>query len=555
MIAAIAFGVGVYFSGGSDDRDSVDRFAAAWAAGDYAAMYAELSPEAQTEFADQEFVEAYEEAMEVSTLTAIEVGESRGPIDHNGEQQVAVPIEYTTRSFGVVSGELGVPVSDGMVAWSPRLVFPGLEDGEELDRKTTAPKRAPIVAADGSALAEGPASARTTVGAGGILTGEIGEPPTERAREMKRQGFADGTPAGTNGLELAFDGKLAGTPGGKLLAKGGSETRVLAQAKPIPGKPLKTTIDPDLQQAAATALGDLFGGVAVLDADNGDVKALAGIAFSAPQPPGSVMKIITVGAGLTEGITSLDTDYPVVTSEIVDGREIENAHGETCGGDLTTSFAKSCNTVFAPMGAELGPERLIKEAETYGFNSPPTLYNDEALAATQPASSTIPDPLASDLDTGVSAIGQGQVLATPLQIASVAQTIANDGTRSPTSIVKNPDLQSSFEGAEVLSPEIADDIKGMMVEVVNSGTGQAAKLPNTTVAGKTGTAELGPSVDQVVDPTDPDAEVELDVDAWFAAFAPAKNPKLAVAVMIVNADGDGGVVAAPIAARVLAAGL
>ena len=464
-------------------------------------------------------------------------------------------IALTTASFGIISSEIGIPVSDGAVDWRPSLVFPGLEPGEQLDRKMRAPERAKILAADRSPLASGPAAARTTVGAGGIVTGELGAAPAERAAEMRGQGFPEGTPAGNNGLELAFDGLLAGTPGGSLLAVGQGGRRTLAKGDPIPGSPLRTTIDPELQGIAAEALGGQFGGVAVLDARNGEVRALAGLAFSAPQPPGSTFKVITAVGALEEGLAEPSTEYPVVTSADAGGRQIDNAHEEPCGGTLVQSFARSCNTVFAPLGVELGPERLLELSERFGFNSPPTIYNEAAIAATQPASSTIPDPIEGDIEAGVSAIGQGKVLATPLQMASIAQTIANDGVRSPTSMVKDPELVAEVGEVQVTTPEIAAEVGKMMVEVVRSGTGSAGALPNTTVAGKTGTAELGPKPGSAVDPANPDAEPELEVDAWFTAYAPAKKPKLAVAVMIVNADGDGGVVAAPIARQILDAAL
>lgn len=368
------------------------------------------------------------------------------------------------------------------------------------------------------------------------------------------EGYPEGEPAGTSGLELAFDEVLAGTPGGKLLAVGEGQ-RVIARSRPEPGKPLRTTIDPELQNAAAAALGDRFGGIAVLDAQNGDVLALAGIAFSAPQPPGSTFKIITASGALEAGITEPGEEFPVQTSTVAGGREIANAHDEPCGGNLVESFAHSCNTVFAPLGVELGGEKLLEEAEQFGFNAPPSLYYEEAMEATEPPSSTIPDPIGAEVDVAVSAIGQGQVLATPLVMASVAQTIANNGVRSPTSLVKSGEYAAEGGDTQVVPAGVADQVREMMIEVVASGTGTAAALPDAVVAGKTGTAELGPKPDQVIDPDNPDAEPELEVDAWFAAFAPAKDPKLAIAVMIVNADGDGGVVAAPIARDVLAAGL
>jgi peptidoglycan glycosyltransferase len=122
-------------------------------------------------------------------------------------------------------------------------------------------------------------------------------------------------------------------------------------------------------------------------------------------------------------------------------------------------------------------------------------------------------------------------------------------------MVKGAELGPETGDVKVTTPEIAAEVGGMMVEVVRSGTGSVAALPNAVVAGKTGTAELGPKAGSVVNPDNPDAGPELEVDAWFTAYAPAKKPRLAVAVMIVNADGDGGVVAAPIARQILEAAL
>ena len=554
LLAALAFGAGALIASGSAEVDSAERFAVAWEEKDYGAMYAELNPASKAEIAQEDFEAAYEAARQISTLTGIDAGESRGPISEGDSEVVAVSIDAETESFGAISGELPVPVADGGVDWQPNLVFPGLEDGEELDRKTKPPERAPILGVDGSPLAEGPVDARVTNGAGGIVTGEIGEAKPEREKELVADGFPEGSLAGISGLEMAFDEQLAGTPGGKLLAVSGGSNRVLAERDPQPGKPLKTTIDPAIQQLAADALGSQYGGVAVLDAKNGDVRALAGIAFTAPQPPGSTMKIVTAAAALDDGTVDLDSTYDPVSTTIVGGREIRNSNEQVCGGNLVEAFAQSCNTVFAPIGVDLGAERLVEASEKFGFNSPPTLYNDEALKAIEPPESTIPTELGSDIDVGVSAIGQGQVLATPLSMASIAQTIANNGVRSPTSIVEQKGLKSDQRPVEVVSPETADKMRKLMIEVVKSGTGTAAAVPQAQVAGKTGTAELGPDPNAEVDPENPE-DVEQLVDAWFAAFAPADKPELALAVMIVEADGDGGAVAAPIASQIFGGAL
>jgi cell division protein FtsI/penicillin-binding protein 2 len=148
---------------------------------------------------------------------------------------------------------------------------------------------------------------------------------------------------------------------------------------------------------------------------------------------------------------------------------------------------------------------------------------------------------------GETSIGQGEVLASPLAMASVAQTIANDGVRLPTSIVKDADLRPADEPVEVTSPEIAKEVETMMLEVVRSGTGTAAQIPGITVAGKTGTAELGPAdlaPGQVLGEGEEPPQKE---NAWFASYAPAENPELAMAVLLVDTPGGGGTVAAPIA--------
>ncbi len=551
IVCLIAFIAGAAVAAGSDERDSVTRFGAAWADGDIEAMYAELSPDSQAQYSLEDLQAAYDEAAATSTTTSVSVDETRGPLDQGGTEVVALPTTIQTTAFGEVSGEIAVPVSGDGIGWEPNLVFPGLGEGDELEAETVVPKRAPILAADRSVIAEGPASARTTNGTGGIITGETAPPTPERQKEMLALGFPKGTPAGSNGIELAFDAVLAGTPGGKLFAAGEGGRTLIAQRAPIPGEPVRTTIEPGLQDATAAALGDTLGGAAVLNAKTGEVLALAGFGFSAPQPPGSTFKVITTTAALESGVTKPSEQFPIETAAFVEGREIANAYDESCGGSLVTSFALSCNSVFAPLGVRVGGEGLVETAELFGFNSPPTLYNPEALALTQPPESTIPREIGTDVDVAVTAIGQGEVLATPLEMAAVSQAVGNGGIRLPNAIVADPELAGDYPPVKVMSPEVADQLKQMMIEVVNSGTGSAGAVPGVTVAGKTGTAELGTSSGETPEGEDP----ELDVDAWFTAFAPADKPKLAVAVLVVNAPGDGGSVAAPIAQQILSAGL
>ena len=555
IIAIVAFALGANAgSPDSPDRQAAERFSDAWARKDFGAMYRELNEASRRTVDEDEFAAAYRGAAEVATLRRLEVGSPSGLEDADRGSVVPVPVEAGTVAFGPVEGEIRVPYAEGGIAWDPSLVFPGLRSGEQLENRIDLAPRAAILARDGTPLAEGPADAREhPLGSAAIdVTGEVGEAQEEDQPALARQGFPAGTPVGISGLEQAFNARLAGRPGGSLLAvdQESGSARILTQAQPTDGAPVKTTIDPDLQVAAVSGLAGRAGGVAVLDARSGDVRALAGQAFSAPQPPGSTFKTITTTAALEKGVVSLDDEFEITDGANVGGRFISNANGESCGGTFREAFAESCNADFAPLGPKIGNDDFVETAERFGFNSPPTLYAPRIVAEVDPPESTIPTEIGEEVDLGVTAIGQGEVLATPLQMASVAQTIGNDGVRQPTSLVANAKLRPHAEPVRVMSKKIADDLTELMVGVVTGGTGYAAAIPEAQVAGKTGTAELGPKPG-----TEGEEEPEQIKDAWFTAFAPAEKAKLAVGILLIEAEAAGGEVAAPIASEVLSAGL
>ncbi|MGC1166907.1 MAG: penicillin-binding transpeptidase domain-containing protein [Solirubrobacterales bacterium] len=555
IVAIVAFAFGAAAGApGSPQKDAASRFAEAWAVESFAAMYKELNPASKASIELNDFAIAYREADRVATLRALEPGSTHDPFSRDGETVVPVPVAVTTVAFGRFEEEVEIPYADGGIDWDPSLVFPGLREGEHLKSQIDLAPRAQILAADGSPLAEGPATEREhPLGSAAIdVTGEVGEAGEDDLDKLARQGFTPDTPVGISGLERAFNTRLAGKPGGSLLAMDAAETavRVLAQAEPRQGAPVKTTIDPDLQEAAVSALAGRSGGIAVLDTRSGNVRALAGQAFSAPQPPGSTFKLVTTVAALEKGVLSLDDEFEIVDGVNVGGRFIYNANGEFCGGTLPQAFAESCNADFAPLGPEIGNDDLVGAAEDFGFNSPPTLYAPKYVREAELQESTIPTEIGEEIDLGVSAIGQGEVLATPLQMASVAQTIANGGVRQPTSIVANEKLRPDAKPERVMSRKLADDMTDLMVGVITEGTGTAGAISEAQVAGKTGTAELGPK------PGQEDEENPIQIkDAWFAAFAPAEKPRLAVGVLLIEAEAAGGDVAAPVAAAVLSAGL
>ena len=564
LIALIAFVIGANAgASGSAESEAAERFAEAWERNEFAAMYRELNPGSQRKIELNDFVTAYREAEEAATLSSLEAAEPRDPssieVPEEGSQAeertvVPVPVAVTTVAFGPLETVLELPFAEGGIAWEKSLAFPGLRSGERLESEVELAPRAAILAADGSPLAEGPAEARShPLGSAAIdVTGEVGMAEEADAETLARHGFPPGTPVGVSGLERAFNARLAGRPGGSLLAVSAASgaTRTLAEAEPRAGAPVKTTIDPDLQEATVSALAGRVGGIAVLDTRSGNVRALAGYAFSAPQPPGSTFKMITTVAALQKGVLSLDDEFEIVDGVNVGGRFIENANGEFCGGTFREAFAESCNADFAPLGPEIGNDELVSVAERFGFNSPPTLYAERIVAQVEPEMSTIPAEIGEEIDLGVTAIGQGEVLATPLQMASVAQTIANGGMRQPTSIVANRKLRPEAKPVRVMSEQIADELTELMVGVVAGGTGTAGAIAEAQVAGKTGTAELGPK------PGEENAETPEQIkDAWFAAFAPAERPQLAVGVLLIEAEASGGEVAAPAASEVLSAGL
>ena len=538
-LALVAGGAGMVV--GSQAQSSSQRtageFAEAWERGDHSAMYDMLDDASREVHTRREFRDAYRAAAATATATGVDAGDPEGERDGS----VAIPVEVETRVFGTVRAKLRLPVHDEQVTWGPLLAFPGLRRGEALARTSEPPERAPLLSRNGKVLAEGPADARSSpleAIAGSIAGTLLPEETAAERRALYARGFPRDWPTGQNGLEHAFEQRLAGRPGGRLFAG----DRVIAEATPRPAPPVRTTIDTRLQEAAVTALAGRFGGVAALDARNGEIQALAGLAFSGPQPPGSTFKIVTTAAALEQDLVKPSTRFPVESHALIDGVELQNANGEFCGGTFRNSFAHSCNSVFGPLGVKVGAEALVDASWRFGWNQRPTVAGE--VPSTLPPANEIK----SDLEIASTAIGQFRTLATPLVMASVAQTIAAGGVRYLPTLT----LGERTDRVRVTSGEVARTIQSLMVDVVEYGTGTAAALPGVKVAGKTGTAELEDTRDPEtgeIAPSDPS-----NTDAWFTAYAPAAMPELAVAVMLVRA-GAGGATAAPAARVVLDAAL
>ncbi|MFM8999312.1 MAG: penicillin-binding transpeptidase domain-containing protein [Actinomycetota bacterium] len=395
---------------------------------------------------------------------------------------------------------------------------------------------------------------------------------------------------GPTRVERAADDALAGRSAALLPAT--LVDRILGT--PRAGGDVVTTIDPELQRAAADALGDRPGAVVAIDPATGDVLALvanpsydpnrlAGLrgepvraawdeltadpaqpllsrASEELYPPGSTFKIITAAAALAAGYgpqsrwpnpTSLD--LPDTTAAL------DNFGGTRCLGaaeeiTLADAFRVSCNVTFGEIGLALGPERLVAQARAFGFGADPGAH---LIPFDLPAAGgVVPDATAfADRRPAVaiSAIGQADVLANPLQMALVSAAVANGGVlMRPRLLLEVRDPSGAVVerfGTEAwgrpMTPEDARALAELMASVVAAGTGTAAAIDGVVVAGKTGTAQHGGGPIP---------------HAWFTGFAPLGGPVAAVAVLVLDggslgSEATGGRVAAPVARAVLAAAL
>ncbi|HSE09907.1 MAG TPA: penicillin-binding protein 2 [Nocardioidaceae bacterium] len=266
-------------------------------------------------------------------------------------------------------------------------------------------------------------------------------------------------------------------------------------------------------------------------------------------PPGSTFKLVTAAAALSSGQYTPESMVPggaELDLPLTDDT-LPNSGGGTCGGErvtLTQALMVSCNVAFGWLGMELGDDALREQAEKFGFGDK---YLDDLNGQVESVFPADPD----EPQTAISAIGQFEVAATPLQMAMVTAGIANGGTvmkpylvdevRSPNLDVLDKANPEPYRSA--VSSSVARDLTQMMIEVVDRGTGTTAQIPGIKVGGKTGTAQTS---------------VDRNPYAWFVSFAPADNPQVAVAVLIEDAGVardaiSGSGLAAPIAKRVMEA--
>lgn len=290
--------------------------------------------------------------------------------------------------------------------------------------------------------------------------------------------------------------------------------------------------------------------------NNADPSVLTNRAIQRPYPPGSTMKVVTAAAALDSGAVSADEPIDAPSGIDISGTPLANDYNQDFPGEtMQDALTNSVNTYFAQVGERVGEKTMLEYMRRFGFEKDPQVELPDAqkapsgvFASDKQGNLSLTD---SGFDVGRVAIGQGgqegQILATPFQMAEVAATIANGGKlMKPTLIqeIKDPDGRTTDSlspevQSDVISSDTAAQLATMMTSVVDEGTAAAlaGDLGGTPFAGKTGTAEI---------------DLQGTNQPWFIAFAPVDNPQIAVAATIESCNGCfGGEVAGPIATAVM----
>lgn len=382
--------------------------------------------------------------------------------------------------------------------------------------------------------------------------------------------------AGRTGLERAFDERLTGRTGGEIWVVDPSGFRYerTTYRPPTQGENLTTTIDIDLQLAVEAAMSEYIGAAIALHVETGEVLAVVSrpgfdlndlspfLSFEVDRqirekgawlnrsiqglyPPGSTFKLVTASAGLRHGFIEADTEINCPGWYFV-GRRRFHCHNHAGHGleTLEESIRDSCNVFYYDRAVEMGIERIAEEARLYGLDEPTGIgLNGETRRM------LVPDPDWKarrffgerwfEGDTANVAIGQGDLLVTPLQMASFAASIARGETRTLPTLEYDPtrfEFSHPGELIELPGNGLARMREGMRM-AGETGTAKKASLPDVPVAGKTGTAQVR-------------VEGEPQTLAWTIGYAPADAPEVAFAVVIEGTEpGDnfhGGSTAAPV---------
>ncbi|NUO99142.1 MAG: cell division protein FtsI [Nonomuraea sp.] len=516
VLAAGAAGGGAYYllRTKGTPAETAQRFAAAWQAGDKAAMTAELAtPQQLTAYDQQRTALAVESAaVKLGTIT-----------ESDGRARAPYTATLTLKNVGSWSyeGQIDLVVADRAwkVDWKPATLHPSMTAGAAFALKTNWPQRAEITDASGERIDTG--------AVGGSVQQLVGFLDKATKKDVAKLGssYKAGQAIGRGGLQETFQKRLAGTPATQIQLGG----KTLGTIEGTEGKALETSLDPRTQAAAVAAVKDLPKptSMVAIRPSSGEILAVVNNkggfnrALDGRYPPGSTFKAVTAIGLLAAGMTPQDkVTCPMYAT--IGGLKIRNSEKEEFGSlSFLDSFAHSCNTTFAPLAEQrLGADKLLKTAEGVGFNQP--------LSIGLPATKASFPRAESDAELAAESFGQARITASPLSMASVAAAIA-DGTWRPPTLV--PGLKQKAE-ERALPDGVKEPLHAMMAAVVSKGTAKSAGLPAGT-HGKTGTAEFGTGD-------------KLDTHAWFMGF----KGDVAFAV-VVEGGGGGGKVAAPVAATFL----
>ncbi|HYB73183.1 MAG TPA: penicillin-binding protein 2 [Candidatus Sulfotelmatobacter sp.] len=436
-----------------------------------------------------------------------------------------------------------------------------------------------------------PVRAYPTEGMAANILGYVSEVSQAQLAREEFQDFRPGERLGQAGIEQRFDAFLRGIDGGEQMEVDarGRALREMSRLDPRSGLNLLLTLDRRLQSAAEEAMRDKDGAVVVLNPSTGEILAmvskpsydpnlfaqgltvegwrdlihnpkhpLQNRALQAQYPPGSVFKLITAMAGLESGAITPDTRFYCGGSfnlgrfTFADWKK--GGHGWL---DLRGGITNSCNVYFYQVALKTGIDEMARVAQEFGLGQAPGLgLGDEARGI-------VPSPAWKKEHQGdawypgntvITGIGQGLVIASPMQIARMVAAVANGGILYRPWVLKRVE---SLGGAVIeeyepeivrrvnIRPETLEVVREGMLGVVDHGTGRRAHVDGVAIAGKTGTA-------QVVRKEEAKRRKDLKDHGWFAGFAPFENPQLVVVVLVEN-GGFGGQVAAPVAKAVFEA--
>lgn len=411
------------------------------------------------------------------------------------------------------------------------------------------------------------------------LMGYVWLPDERDLDRIKGLGVQPATYVGKTGLERAYEKELMGEPGAERMEVDAKRKpfRIVGRDNPVPGSQLTLTIDADLQKYATALMGQngRVGAFVAIDPRNGEILSmvsspaydqrafLGGIttdelarlnadqrhplinrAIGASYSPGSTFKLVTTLAALETGKFDIHRSIYCNGGYKIGDRTFKclGHHGSI---SFETALIKSCNTYFATLGDEVGEVALRKAAAELGLGEQTGIELSGESRGVVPTDEWVArwrkPPQWYRGDTVNLSIGQGDVRATPLQMANLMALVANRGVNYKPHLVKSMVISGRGNFQKMVRPQVLNqvnapseywtELRETLVRVIEEGTGAGARIPGLRWAGKTGSTEHGKG--------------KL-THGWFIAFAPAENPELAIAVLIEEA-GHGGDIAAPIA--------